>query len=313
MTTPRTAFIFPGQGSHRPQMASTWLPDAGALLEELSDATGLDLVAVADDADACGASTRLGQPAIMASSLAAFEALREAGRAPDLVAGHSLGELTAAVAAGVFTPAEGAGLVAARGRAMGTACRATPGAMAAVIRVDDAEVERIVAGIDEVVVANLNAPGQVVIAGAPDAVELACEQLRAVGGRALPLPVEGAFHSPAMTSAVVALRTALGWIPARDPQVPVVSGIDGVLRMTAGAVTNALVEGVLAPVRWTDVQQSLVSSGVELIVEVGPGAVLTGLAKRSIPDIPCVSVSSPADVATALAAVEALSRTPVHA
>src|SRR6056297_3908669 len=132
--TDRIAFAFPGQGSHRAGMASAWLPMAADLFAELSDATGLDLVATADDAEACGGSTRLGQPSITAVSLAGLAALTEAGVTPDLVAGHSLGEATAAVAAGVFTPAEGAALVAARGRAMGEACRTTPGTMAAVVR-----------------------------------------------------------------------------------------------------------------------------------------------------------------------------------
>lgn len=305
MTSPRIAFVFPGQGSHRPDMASAWLPEAAELLDELSDATGLDLVAVADDADGCGSSTRLGQPAIHAISLVVLAALREAGVRPQLVAGHSLGEVTAAVAAGVFTPAEGAGLVAARGRAMGHACRTTPGAMAAVIRVDLGEVERIIDAVDDAVIANINAPGQVVIAGTPAAVELAAEQLRAVGGRVLSLPVEGAFHSPAMTPAVVALSTALGWVPARDPQVPVVSGVDGALRVTADSIVKALIEGVLAPVRWMDVQQALADSAVDLIIEVGPGAVLTGLAKRTIAGIEIISVATPNDVPLAVAAVVA--------
>jgi [acyl-carrier-protein] S-malonyltransferase len=318
MSTPRIAFVFPGQGSHRPDMASAWLPGAADLLDELSDATGLDLVAVADDADECGSSTRLGQPAIHAMSLVALAALLEAGVTPHLVAGHSLGELTAAVAAGVFTSAEGAGLVAARGRAMGHACRTTPGAMAAVIRVELDEVERIIDTIDDAVIANINAPGQVVIAGTPDAVELAAEQLRVAGGRVLSLPVEGAFHSPAMTPAVVALCTALGWVPARDPQIPVVSGIDGALRVTAADIVNALIDGVLAPVRWVDVQQALVDGGADLIIEVGPGAVLTGLAKRTIPGVEIISVATPADVPLAVAAVAAVTarlsdRTPVPA
>lgn len=310
--TDRIAFVFPGQGSHRAGMASAWLPDAADLFTELSDATGLDIVATADDADACGASTRLGQPSITAVSLAALAALTEAGVAPDLVAGHSLGEATAAVAAGVFTPAEGARLVAARGRAMGAACRTTPGTMAAVVRVDVDTVEEVVDGLQDVVVANINAPGQVAIAGTQEGIDAATEALRDEGGRVIALPVEGAFHSPAMTPAVVALTTALQWAPARDPEVDLVSGVDGAVRGTAGAVTRALVDGLLAPVRWIDVQHALADAGVGLLVEVGPGGVLSGLAKRTVPDLRTVSVATPDDVPTAVEAVAALrDRTPV--
>lgn len=312
--TQRTAFVFPGQGSHRPGMASAWLPDARELFDELSDATGLDLVAVADDADACGASTRLGQPSITATSLAALAALREAGLEPDLVAGHSLGEVTAAIAADVFSAAEGTALVAARGRAMGLACRTTPGTMAAVVRVAAEDVEAVLAGIDDVVVANVNAPGQVAIAGTQAAVDTAAAALREVGGRVLPLPVEGAFHSPAMTPAVVALTAALQWAPARDPQVPLVSGLDGGVRRTGSAVTRALVEGLLAPVRWVEVQHALVEAGVGLVLEVGPGGVLGGLARRTVPELEVVGVATPEDVPSAVAAAAALrDRTPVHA
>lgn len=311
--TDRIAFVFPGQGSHRTGMASAWLPQASELFADLSDATGLDLVATADDAEACGASTRLGQPSITAVSLAALAALTDAGLVPDLVAGHSLGELSAAVAAGVFTPTEGVSLVAARGRAMGQACRSAPGTMAAVVRVDTETVEEVVATIDNVVVANINAPGQVAIAGTQAGIDAATEALRNEGGRVIALPVEGAFHSPAMTPAVVALTAALQWAPTRDPEIGLVSGIDGAVRLTGSAVTRALVEGVLAPVRWVDVQHALRDAGVGLLVEVGPGGVLTGLAKRTLPDVRAVSVQTPDDVAVAVeAAAELRDRTPAH-
>lgn len=312
--TDRIAFVFPGQGSHRAGMASAWLPEAAELFDDLADATGLDLVATADDADACGASTRLGQPSITAVSLAALAALTDAGLKPDVVAGHSLGEVTAAVAAGVFTPVEGARVVAARGRAMGQACRTTPGTMAAVVRVDEDVVEDVVGGIEDVVVANVNAPGQVAIAGTDDAVAAASDAMREHGGRVIPLPVEGAFHSPAMTPAVVALTAALEWAPARDPEVPLVSGLDATARTTASGVRRALVEGLLAPVRWVQVQRALAADGVGLLVEVGPGGVLTGLARRTVPDLEVVQVATPDDVPAAVEAAAAVrGRSPVHA
>jgi len=310
----RIAFVFPGQGSHRAGMASAWLPRAAGLFEELSEATGLDLVATADDAEACGASTRLGQPSITATSLAALAALRAAGLEPDVVAGHSLGEVTAAIAAGAFTPAEGAALVAARGRAMGQACRTTPGTMAVVVRCDLEVVQDVVARIDDVVIANVNAPGQIALAGTEEAVDAAAAALRDAGGRVLPIAVEGAFHSPAMTPAVVALSAALRWAPTRDPEIPLVTGIDGSLCLTGGAIARALVDGLLAPVRWIDVQRAFADSGVGLLVEVGPGGVLTGLARRTVPDLKVVSVATPHDVPAALDAAAALrQRTPVSA
>lgn len=304
--TDRIAFVFPGQGSHRAGMASAWLPQAADLFQELADATALDLVATADDADACGSSTRLGQPSITAVSLAALAALTDAGVTPDLVAGHSLGEATAAVAAGVFTPAEGAAFVAARGRAMGQACRTTPGTMAVAVRVDVDTVEAVVADIDDVVVANINAPGQVALAGTQQGVDAAAEALREAGGRVIGLPVEGAFHSPAMTPAVVSLTAALQWTPARDPEVGLVSGVDATVSRSAGAVRRSLVDGLLAPVRWVDVQHALVEAGVGLIIEVGPGGVLTGLARRTVPDVQVVSVATPDDVPAAVEAASAL-------
>lgn len=305
----RIAFVFPGQGSHRAGMASAWLPRAEDLFARLGDAAGLDLVALADDADACGASTRVGQPAITATSLAALAALDDADVTPDVVAGHSLGEVTAAIAAGVFTPEEGIALVGARGRAMGRACRSNPGTMAAVLRGDLATIEEVVARIDGVVVANVNAPGQVVLSGTEAAVDTAAEQLRESGARVLPLEVEGAFHSPAMTGAVASLATALRWVPERDPQVPLVTGVDGATCLDGGAVRRSLVDGVLAPVRWTDVQHTLVAARVGLLVEVGPGGVLAGMARRTVPDLDVVTVATPEDVAGAVEAVRDLRTT----
>jgi [acyl-carrier-protein] S-malonyltransferase len=305
-TVSRVAFVFPGQGSQKPGMASAWMPAAAELFRRLSEATGLDLPGDADDADAVAASTSLGQPSITSVSLAALAALTEAGVRADVVAGHSLGEVTAAAAAGVLTPEAAASVVAARGRAMGQACRATPGAMAAVVRLDVAEVERLVADLTDVVVANVNSPQQTVLAGTPDGVERAREVLSAAGARVLPLPVEGAFHSPAMTPAVHALQTALQYTATAEPTVPLLSGLDGRPRRSADEVRTALVDGVLAPVRWVDVQHALVADGVELALEVGPGGVLAGLARRTVEGLTVLSVATPDDLPAALAAVEEL-------
>lgn len=308
---PRTAFVFPGQAAQRPGMASAWAATPHlAPFELVGERAGIDLVAAADDADACAASTALAQPAIHAASLAAFDALLEAGVRPDVVAGHSLGEVTAAVAADVIGRADGADLVVARGDAMGRACAASPGAMAAIVRLDLEDVERIVDRVPDACIANANAPGQVVVAGPPEAVHEVARLAGEQRGRALPLKVEGAFHSPAMAPAVVRVDTLLRHLDVQDPKVPVVSGIDGLPRTTGDAVARALVDGILAPVRWIDVQQSLAADEVDLIVEVGPGGVLAGCAKRTVPAIPCVSVAGPDDVDGVLSALAATS---VHA
>jgi [acyl-carrier-protein] S-malonyltransferase len=291
------AFVFPGQGSQRPGMATAWAGTSQAdVFTEVGHAAGLDLATLADDSERCGASTAVGQPAILAASLAAYGALRDAGVRPDVVAGHSLGEITAAVAAGALSLRDGATLVAARGRAMGAACATTPGAMAAVLRLDADAVHELAARVPGVAVANVNAPGQAVLSGAPEAVARAAELAREAGGRVLPLEVEGAFHSPAMTPAVVAVDTALRHLPVHEPGTTFVSGTTARPVRTAAAVSRALVDGLLAPVRWQEVQEQLRDLGVRLIVEVGPGGVLRGLARRTVPDLAVLAVDKPEDV-----------------
>ncbi|MBW3657537.1 MAG: ACP S-malonyltransferase [Actinobacteria bacterium] len=294
----RPAFLFPGQGSQRPAMASAWRgTPQERVFTEVGHAAGMDLRALADDADRCGASTAVAQPAILAASLAAFDALTAAGVRPAVVAGHSLGEVTAAVAAEALSPADGALLVAERGRAMGAACAASPGSMAAVVRLDDDALETLLRRVPAVAVANVNAPGQAVLAGPPAAIERAGAAARELGGRLLPLDVEGAFHSAAMTSAVVRVDAVLRRLPVHDPTVTFLSGATAAALRTAGEVTRALVDGILAPVRWREVQEQLPGLGVDLLVEVGPGGVLGGLARRTVPGIPVLSVEGPGDVA----------------
>lgn len=300
------AFLFPGQGSQRPGMAAAWQGTPQArVFDEVGHAVGMPIATLADDAERCGASTAVGQPAILAASLAALDALTAAGIRPDVVAGHSLGEVTAAVAAGALSPADGAVLVAERGRAMAAACTMAPGAMAAVIRLDDDALGSVRAAVPEISIANQNAPGQAVIAGPVAAIARASDRVRELGGRVLPLDVEGAFHSPAMTSAVVRVDAALRRLPVHPPAIPIVSGTTARPLTSAAAVTRALVEGILAPVRWRAVQEHLAASGVTLLVEVGPGGVLAGLARRTVPELPVVSVAGPDDVDAVLAAVTA--------
>jgi [acyl-carrier-protein] S-malonyltransferase len=308
----RIAWVFPGQGSLRTgclgaatatggrdelvpaARAAAWTIDAVAAT------SGRDVRVLAED-PTTGARTADAQPTILAASLAAAAALEAVGLRPDVVAGHSLGEFSAAVVAGSLPLGHGARVVAARGDAMAAACAAHPGGLAAVVKLAPAAVATLLAGHDELVVANDNAPGQVVVAGPPEALRSLRADVRDAGGRLVPLDVEGAFHSPAMRPALDPLARALGAAAVLDPRMPLVTGTE-VRALTTGAeVTGALLEGVLAPVRWREVQLALAADGVTHLVEVGPGGVLAGLARRTVPDLVVRGVATPADAA-ALAA-----------
>ncbi|MEX2503572.1 MAG: ACP S-malonyltransferase [Egicoccus sp.] len=297
----RLAFAFPGQGSYRSGCLDAWEGHPAAdLVDVIGEAIGRDLRALAADGGT-GARTADAQPTIMTASLVAWRALLDAGIAPDVVAGHSLGEATAAIAAGVFSVADGARVVAARGAAMADACAANPGAMAALVKLSPDAVQVLVDEDDDLVVANDNAPGQVVLAGTPEAIERIRERAREAGGRALPLDVEGAFHSPAMAPAVPHLEAALAQSSLQTPDVPLVTGTTTAVLHDGDAIADALVQGVLAPVRWRELQAQIESLGVRDLVEVGPGGVLAGLAKRTVPELRVHTVATPDDVA-ALAA-----------
>lgn len=292
----RVAAVFPGQGSFAVGCTAAWRDDdPDDVLGAVSAAAGFDVLAEGEREDT-GRSTRRGQPVLLAASLAAWSAVVRAGVRPVLVAGHSLGEHAAAAAAGVLSVPAIARVVAARGRAMAEACTTAPGGMGALVKLDPDAVEALAADVDGLTVANDNAPGQVVVSGAPDALERARALAEARGGRLLPLDVEGPFHSPAMTDAVPSVRAAVAPETVTDPAVPVVSGsLVRVLRSAADVVAS-LVDGILAPVRWREVQLLLAAEGVTDLVEVGPGRVLAGLAKRTVPDLRVHSAATPAAV-----------------
>jgi [acyl-carrier-protein] S-malonyltransferase len=301
------AFVFPGQGSHRAGALAPWKGHAAlSVLDEVSAGVGRDVLALSEDPTA-GGRTADAQPAIMAASLVTWRALTDAGITPSVVAGHSLGEYTAAVAAGVLGIEDGARLVATRGAAMGEACAANPGTMAAVVKLNPDAVTVLVDAIDDLVVANDNAPGQVVVAGTPDAVAAVKDQAREAGGRALPLDVEGAFHSPAMAPAVDRVRAAIADLELNQPTVPLVAGASASPLEEADAIADALVAGMLSPVRWREVQLQLESLGVTHLVEVGPGGVLAGLAKRTVPALTVHTISGPDDLDAVVDALRGLS------
>ncbi len=294
------AFIFPGQGSQRQGMGQPWLGHASwSVVDKASESLGADLAHLLLDADADElVATDNAQLATYVTSLVALDALARAGVVPSACAGHSLGEYSALTAAGSLSLADGLALVQARGQAMQRAAEGRPGTMAAVLGLDDDVVEEACreAG-GEVWVANLNAPGQVVISGAPDAVAVAGKAARVRGARrVLPLAVSGAFHTPFMAAAGEALDEALEAAALAAPNVAVVANADATPHHQAGVWAGLLHTQLCSPVRWRQSVERLAEDGATTLVEVGPGGVLCGLARRTRPDIPAVSVSTPEEV-----------------
>jgi [acyl-carrier-protein] S-malonyltransferase len=291
-----TAFVFPGQGSWRPDALRPWEGHpAIRVLDELRPGLAGDVRALAADPDA-GRQTAKAQPAILAASLVAWRALTDAGVVPESVAGHSLGEVTAAVASGATSAGEAARIVAARARAMSDACREHPGTMAALVRLDATEVQQVVDATADLVLANDNAPGQAVVAGPFEAVAAAGRLARDLGGRALPVEVEGAFHSPAMAGALAPVARTAAACSFGAPVLPLISGRTAAPLEGPDEVRDAIVAGIRAPVRWREVQLALAARGVTTLVEIGPGGVLKGLARRTVPDLEVLTVASPEDV-----------------
>lgn len=247
------------------------------------------------------------QPAILTMSIAVYRLLEEKGVRPAFVAGHSLGEYSAHVAAGTFSFADAVRLVRNRGRYMQQATPVGSGAMAAILGLDEAGVNQACAEAAQgevVSAANLNGAGQIVIAGAAAAVARASERAKALGAkRALPLPVSAPFHCALMKPAEDRLAPELRAVSAQDPRMPVVANVDAEPKRTAQASIDALIRQVSSPVRWEDVVRRLASEGVTRYVEVGPGKALSGMIKRIVSGAVIHNVEGPGD----LAAIEALS------
>lgn len=296
----RIAAVFPGQGSFALGCTQAWLDDdPDGVLDAVGRAAGFDLIG-AGDSVGIGRDTARAQPVIFAASLAAWRALRRGGLDVDLVAGHSLGEYSAAAAAEVLPIDAAARVVAVRGTSTAAACRLRAGGMAAVIRLAAAEVEELVDRIGGLVLANDNAPGQIVVSGDSDALELLRNEVDELGGRIVMLDVEGAFHSPAMASAVAAVRDAFAKEAVADPVVPLVSASRARIVRTASDAVSSLVDGILGAVRWRDVQLLLERKGITDLVEVGPGRVLAGIAKRTVPSLRVHTADVPEAVAGVL-------------
>lgn len=289
------ALVFPGQGSQRPGMGAPWAGSRGwELVEQASGVLGRDAGSLLLYADAEQLrATREAQVCTFLTSLLVWRALPELDVAA--VAGHSLGEFSALVAAGVLTPADGLALVAERGEAMQSAAETRPGTMAAVLGLDDDVVVQVLETVEDVWPANFNAPSHVVVSGTPAGVEAAGAALKDAGARrALPLPVGGAFHTPLMEPARDRLDSALLGATYRAPHLPVLSAVTAT--SYERPVATVLSEQLTAPVRWRQTVEALAGYDVETVVEVGPGGVLTGLVKRCLPGIRAVSVSTPEEL-----------------
>ena len=311
------AFVFPGQGSQSVGMLDAWgdHPAVVETLKEASDAMGEDLGALIHHGpkEALGLTTNT-QPVMLVSAIAAYRAwLAEGGAQPAVVAGHSLGEYSALVAAGVLTLAQAAPLVRFRAAAMQDAVAVGVGAMAAVLGMDAAKViegclkakATFPSDSGEVVEAvNFNDPAQTVIAGSKAAVEKACEVLKAMGAkRALNLPVSAPFHSSLMKPAAEKLKEKLAATPFAVPQIQVVNNIDVAVETDADRIRDALYRQAFGPVRWVECVEAIKAQGVTMVLECGPGKVLAGMVKRIDPDMTGLPVFDPASLAEAKGAL----------
>jgi [acyl-carrier-protein] S-malonyltransferase len=285
------AVIFPGQGSQFSGMGRDLYeqqPAARLLMDQANEVLGFSLTEVMfTGSDDDLRQTNVTQPAIFLHSVALAATLPNLR--PDMVAGHSLGEFSALVAAKVLKFEDALQLVAQRAQAMQAACQEQPGTMAAILGLDDDTTVRICQQITQagnvVVAANFNCPGQLVISGSQRGIELACEQLKAAGAkRALPLPVGGAFHSPLMQSAEAALARAIERAQFSAGLCPVYQNVDAAPHTDPDEIRQNLVRQLTAPVRWTQSVQRMVADGATEFVECGPGKVLQGLVKKIAPE-----------------------------
>ncbi|CAM3623060.1 ACP S-malonyltransferase [Polynucleobacter brandtiae] len=284
------AFVFPGQGSQAVGMLNSisGRPEVRATLQEASEALGEDIAKmIAEGPAETLALTTNTQPVMLTAAIAFYRAWLAAGGAiPKIVAGHSLGEYSALVAAGVISFKDAVPLVRFRAEAMQSAVPVGTGGMAAILGLDDAIVSTLCAeaaalsgGVVEAV--NFNAPGQVVIAGGSDALAKACELLKAAGAkRALPLPVSAPFHSSLLQPASEKLKAYLANVEFKAPTISVINNVDVQTLQDVNAIKDALVRQAAMPVRWHETINAMVQQGVTQVMECGPGKVLAGLTKR---------------------------------
>jgi len=301
----KTAFLFPGQGSQSVGMMTDLAAGSDlvrATFDEASEVLGYDLWSLAEQGPEERLNqTQVTQPALLAAGIATWRVWCDrGGRAPEFMAGHSLGEYTALVAAGALDFSDAIALVAQRGEMMQAATPAGSGAMAAVLGLDDDVLAAVCAQASAVGIvscANFNSPGQIVIAGERAAVERACELAGEAGARrAVPLAVSVPSHCALMAPAAEGMQAALAATDVRAPRIPVLHNVDTQARSEPNAIRAALVEQLYRPVRWADTIRKMADDGVERMAECGPGRVLAGLNRRISRDLETVALVSPETV-----------------
>ncbi|MFD1216587.1 MULTISPECIES: ACP S-malonyltransferase [Microbulbifer] len=311
MTNSTLAFVFPGQGSQQIGMladAAAEFPQISSTFDEASSVLGYDLWNLCQQGTQEEINlTERTQPLLLTASVALYRAWQaKGGAAPAMMAGHSLGEWSALVGSGVLAFEDAVALVRERGRLMQQAVPAGEGAMAAVIGLDDTAVEsacEAAAEGDVVAAVNYNSPGQVVIAGSAAAVERAIETCKAAGAkRAMPLPVSAPFHTALMRPAADQLAPQIESTVFHAPEIPVIHNVHAKPESDPQAIKALMVEQIYSPVRWTACVRAMAGSGIEQLVECGPGKVLAGLAKRIDRGLKAHNIETPAQLTEAVEA-----------
>lgn len=309
----KTAFVFPGQGSQKVGMLQDLYNEYAIVRQrfaEADEALGYSISKLCfEGPDTELVKTANTQPAILTASIACYEVLKEKGFAPDIVGGHSLGEYSALVAAGVLKFADAVYLVHKRGEFMQEAVPIGKGAMAAILALPREQVVEICQQVNDEVgsvqAVNFNCPGQIVIAGETAAVEKAAELMKAAGAkRAVMLPVSAPFHSRLMEPAAAKLKVELDKVTLSDAQIPVVANVNGQILTEASAIKESLVKQAASPVLWEDCVATMVNFGAQAFVEVGPGKVLTGFTKKINKEMQLANVEDVASLAKTLEFLE---------
>ncbi|MBP3332127.1 MAG: ACP S-malonyltransferase [Tidjanibacter sp.] len=288
------AYVFPGQGAQFSGMGKELYeasPVAKELFDKANEILGFNITEIMfGGTDEELKQTKVTQPAIFLHSVILAKCLGDEFK-PDMVAGHSLGEFSALTAAGALDFEDGLRLVSIRAQAMQKACETNPSSMAAIIGLSNEVIENVCAETEGIVIAaNYNCPGQVVISGADDSIEKACEKLKAAGAkRALKLNVSGAFHSPLMEPARAELENAIASTPFKTPSCPVYQNVDAKPHTDAQEIKANLIAQLTSPVRWTQIVQNMVADGADKFEELGPGKVLQGLITKTAQGVEVVS------------------------